>query len=48
MSDRIVLTGLRVHGHHGVHGFERRAGQDFVIDVVLELDTAPAAATDDL
>jgi dihydroneopterin aldolase len=27
---------------------ERREGQDFIVDVTLDLDTAPAAATDDL
>ncbi len=48
MTDTISLTGLRVFGHHGVFDFERREGQDFVVDVVLELDTAPAAASDDV
>jgi 7,8-dihydroneopterin aldolase/epimerase/oxygenase len=48
VSDRIRLTGLRVHGRHGVHDFERADGQDFVIDAELELDLAPAAATDDV
>ncbi|GGM33868.1 dihydroneopterin aldolase [Dactylosporangium sucinum] len=48
MTDRISLTGLTVRGHHGVFDFERRDGQDFVIDVVLELDLAPAAASDDV
>lgn len=46
--DRIVLTGLRVRGFHGVLAHERRDGQDFVIDAELELDTRPAAATDAL
>jgi dihydroneopterin aldolase len=46
--DLITLTGLRVRGFHGVFDIERRDGQDFVVDAVLELDTAPAAATDDL
>jgi dihydroneopterin aldolase len=46
--DRIVLRGIRAHAHHGVYPFEREQGQLFVIDAVLELDTAPAAATDDL
>jgi dihydroneopterin aldolase len=46
--DRIALHGLTVRGFHGVFDFERRDGQDFVIDVDLELDTAPAAASDDL
>ena len=47
-TDRITLTGLTVRGNHGVFDFERRDGQDFVIDVDLELDTAPAARSDDV
>ncbi|MEV8509533.1 dihydroneopterin aldolase [Actinoplanes sp. NPDC051475] len=46
MSDRISLHGLRVRGNHGVFDFERRDGQDFVVDVDLELDLAKAAASD--
>lgn len=46
--DRIVLTGLTVRGFHGVFDHERRDGQDFVVDVVLHLDTRAAAAGDDL
>ena len=48
MTDRITLTGLRVRGTHGVYDFERAAGQDFVIDAVLEMDLAPAAASDEV
>jgi dihydroneopterin aldolase len=48
MNDRITLTGLCVHGYHGVYEAERRDGQDFVVDVALEVDTAPAAASDDV
>jgi dihydroneopterin aldolase len=47
-SDRIELRGLRVRGHHGVLPEERRDGQLFVVDVVLEVDTSRAAASDDL
>ncbi|GAA2630972.1 dihydroneopterin aldolase [Dactylosporangium fulvum] len=47
-TDRISLSGLTVRGNHGVFDFERRDGQDFVIDAVLELDLAPAAASDDV
>lgn len=46
--DRIALTGLRVRGRHGVFDFERRDGQNFVVDVQLELDTSTAAASDEL
>ncbi|MGB6456155.1 MAG: dihydroneopterin aldolase [Streptosporangiaceae bacterium] len=48
MLDRISITGLRAHGFHGVLPEERVAGQDFVIDALLWLDAAPAAAGDDL
>jgi dihydroneopterin aldolase len=48
MSDLITLKGLRARGHHGVYGFERAQGQEFVVDVVLEVDARPAAASDDI
>jgi len=46
--DRIRLTGLRVHGHHGVLPAERRDGQDFVVDAALSLDLRAAGGSDDL
>ena len=46
--DRITLSGLRVHGHHGVYASERATGQDFIIDVTLYLDTSVAAAGDNV
>ncbi|MBE2997849.1 dihydroneopterin aldolase [Nocardiopsis sp. HNM0947] len=48
MRDRITLRGLRAVGHHGVFDFERRQGQEFVVDAVLHVDAAPAAASDDV
>ncbi len=48
MRDRICLTGLRAFGHHGVFEHERREGQLFVVDVVIEVDTRHAASTDEL
>jgi dihydroneopterin aldolase len=46
--DTIRIAGLRVRGNHGVYDVERRAGQDFVVDAVLEVDVSAAAASDDL
>jgi dihydroneopterin aldolase len=46
--DELAITGLECFAHHGVFDFERREGQVFVIDLVLGLDTSPAAASDDL
>jgi 7,8-dihydroneopterin aldolase/epimerase/oxygenase len=44
----ISLSGLRARGRHGVYDFEREQGQDFVVDVMLELDLGPAARSDDV
>lgn len=48
MADRIQLTGLKVRGRHGVYDFERRDGQEFLVDATLWLDSRPAAASDDV
>jgi 7,8-dihydroneopterin aldolase/epimerase/oxygenase len=47
-SDRIGLRGLRAKGVHGVYPAERERAQEFVVDVELDLDLAPAARSDDV
>ena len=34
--DTIELLGVRAKGYHGVFAEERREGQDFVVDVVID------------
>lgn len=46
--DQIAVLGISARGRHGVLAHERALGQRFTIDVVLHLDTRPAAAADDL
>jgi dihydroneopterin aldolase len=46
--DRIQISGLRARGRHGVFAAERAAGQDFLVDAGLWLDTSAAAVADDL
>ena len=46
--DRIAIRGLRAHAHHGVYKREREYGQLFLVDAVIEVDTRPSAAGDDL
>ncbi|MDO9457465.1 dihydroneopterin aldolase [Nocardioides sp.] len=46
--DELAVLGVECWGHHGVFDFEKREGQTFVVDLVLGLDTRPAAASDDL
>lgn len=48
MTDRIELRGLMVRGRHGVFAHERADGQDFLVDITLWIDLAPAARSDDL
>ena len=48
MADTIAIRGITAHANHGVYDWEREQGQRFRVDAVLELDTAPAAAGDDL
>jgi 7,8-dihydroneopterin aldolase/epimerase/oxygenase len=47
-SDVIEIRGIRGFGRHGVFEHERVDGQEFTVDVRLELDTRAAAASDRL
>lgn len=38
MTDRIVLQGISARGFHGVLDAEKADGQDFVVDVMLQVD----------
>ena len=44
----VEVTGIRARGFHGVFEHEKRDGQEFVVDVRLELDLSRAGRTDDL
>jgi len=46
MTDRIVLQGVSARGFHGVLDAEKRDGQDFVVDVMLEVDLRRAGRSD--
>ncbi|HEY4267867.1 MAG TPA: dihydroneopterin aldolase [Galbitalea sp.] len=47
-DDHITITGLRATGFHGVFDDERRDGQEFVVDIIVWLDTRTASSSDDL
>ena len=47
-GDELSIWGIECYGHHGVFDHEKRDGQTFVVDLTLGIDTASAAATDDL
>lgn len=44
----IIIEGIEGWGHHGTLPEERERGQRFLADVRLDVDTGPAAASDDL
>jgi dihydroneopterin aldolase len=46
--DTIFVEKLTLRGKHGVSEEERRAEQLFVIDIAVDTDTQPAAASDDI
>lgn len=48
MSDVIRITGLTLHGYHGVFDEEKRDGQTFVVDLAIELEGQKAGETDAL
>jgi 7,8-dihydroneopterin aldolase/epimerase/oxygenase len=48
MNDRIFVTGLLVHAHHGVMEHEEKVGQRFIIDLDLTIDLRDAAQSDKL
>ncbi|MGB3827160.1 MAG: 2-amino-4-hydroxy-6-hydroxymethyldihydropteridine diphosphokinase [Ornithinimicrobium sp.] len=48
MTDTISLTGVRAFGHHGVLDIERREGQDFVVDIAVDLDASTPGVSDDV
>jgi dihydroneopterin aldolase len=47
-TDRLTVRGIRGFGRHGVYESERRDGQEFVVDVMLGVDTRAASGADDL
>ncbi|NBR93394.1 MAG: dihydroneopterin aldolase [Actinobacteria bacterium] len=46
--DKIIITGIRAFGFHGVLAEERKKGQDFVVDIELKLNLNSAIKSDDL
>ena len=40
--DRIVLEGMRFYGFHGVNPEERVLGQEYLVDLTVEMDLSRA------
>jgi dihydroneopterin aldolase len=48
VTDRILLTGMRFSGHHGLTDDERTTPQPFEVDVELHMNLQPAGTEDDI
>lgn len=48
MSDLISIKGIQAFGYHGVFEFEKRDGQEFSVDLDINLDLAAASKSDKL
>jgi 7,8-dihydroneopterin aldolase/epimerase/oxygenase len=48
VTDRISIVGIAAVGQHGVFDYEKANGQEFIVDVDLELSVLDAAQSDDL
>ena len=46
--DKIILKGIRFHGHHGVPEAERQVGGHYEIDATLGCNLANPSSTDTL
>ncbi|MFZ5595700.1 MAG: dihydroneopterin aldolase [Bacillota bacterium] len=46
--DKILISGMRFYGRHGVLAQEKDLGQTFEADIELSLDLRPAGLSDDL
>ena len=48
MSDLITLKGIWGFGYHGVFDHEAKNGQDFFVDVEIQIDLSRASISDEL
>ena len=46
--DRIILEGMQLYGYHGANPEERAQGQQFVVDLAVELDLSGPGDSDRL
>ena len=47
-ADRIVLEDMRFYGFHGVNPEERVQGQEYLVDLAVEMDLSLAGRSDRL
>ena len=48
MEGKIIVSGIKFHGYHGLTRIEREIGVRYSVDVEMTLDLGPAAASDEV
>ena len=46
--NQIIIKNLKIFAYHGVHDFEKKDGQDFFVDAILDLPEMPGFKTDEI
>lgn len=46
--NQVIIKNLKIFAYHGVHDFEKKNGQDFFIDAVLDLPEMPGFESDEI
>lgn len=46
--NQIIIKNLRIFAYHGVHIFEKKIGQNFYIDILVNIDKLSGFVTDKL
>lgn len=48
MSDKIILKGIEVYGHHGCSIEEQKLGQKIIVDIEVDTDLSDACSSDEM
>ena len=46
--DKIIIKGLKIYAYHGVNPEEKTEGQNFIIDMICDVDLATPCVSDDV
>lgn len=46
--NQIIIKNLKIFAYHGVHDFEKKDGQDFFVDAILDLTEMPGFESDEI
>lgn len=46
--DKILIRNLKIYAYHGVHGYEKENGQNFIFDIDAFVDVSKACESDNV